>query len=153
MVPMTTETRFWAKVEKTVECWQWTAARVRQGYGHFRVGDRLIYAHRYSWQLAYGPIPTGTHILHRCDNPSCVRPSHLWAGTQAENMADMVHKGRSRTLHGGANGHARLTDEAVRTIRALAAEGWSQRRIARTFGVTKYPVQAILSGKTWRHVG
>jgi len=151
----TPEQRFWSHVEKTDGCWLWTAARFRQGYGEFHVGGKkghLVYAHRYSWELAYGPIPEGADILHRCDNPPCVRPDHLWAGTHAENMADMVAKGRSDTARGSANGNSRLTEADIPRIRALAAEGWSQRRIAREFGVTRGPIQAILCGRAWRQM-
>ena len=86
--------RFWPKVDKSGACWLWTAA-ARNGYGQLRVGARIIQSHRVSWELHHGPIPEGLHVLHTCDNPSCVNPDHLWLGTHGENMADRDAKGRN----------------------------------------------------------
>lgn len=94
--------RFWSKVKKTETCWVWTAGtfKYRNGYGQFRVrrGDPPAYAHRFAWELVNGPIPQGLHVLHRCDNPPCVNPAHLFLGTQIDNYRDMVSKGRSRSI-------------------------------------------------------
>lgn len=93
-MPKTIEDRFWAKVDRGGECWRWTAGCDSSGYGSLRVEHAKISAHRLSWQLHHGPIPPGQNVLHRCDNPRCVRPSHLFLGTQADNIADMLAKGR-----------------------------------------------------------
>lgn len=87
------EDRFWSNVDRTGDCWIWIGSRLPSGYG--RIGGRG-YAHRVSWALANGPIPAGMCILHRCDNPPCVNPSHLWIGTVADNMHDRDRKGRHR---------------------------------------------------------
>lgn len=90
-----TEARFWAKVDKTGDCWVWTAATNPKGYGQFYVeGMRL--AHRVSWILAHGPIPDDLCVLHRCDHPPCVNPAHLFLGTYADNNHDRDAKGRQR---------------------------------------------------------
>lgn len=94
------QNRFWAKVDKgsDAECWEWTASRNSYGYGQLAVvlpsGKRPRLAHRLSWELHVGPIPEGMCILHRCDNPPCVNPSHLFIGTKADNYRDMRAKGR-----------------------------------------------------------
>lgn len=89
------EERFWAKVNKTETCWLWTGAKQRLGYGHISIGnDRFTSAHRLAYELANGPIPDGLFACHRCDNPACVRPDHLFLGTQQDNLRDAWRKGR-----------------------------------------------------------
>lgn len=97
-------TRFWSYVNKTAGCWEWTGALSKKGdrrqrgagYGHFMVTWKTItMAHRYSWELAHGPIPAGVFVCHRCDNPKCVRPEHLFLGTALDNTRDMIAKGRA----------------------------------------------------------
>lgn len=86
--------RFMDKVRKTLDCWVWVGAMRPNGYGIFRVGKKLISAHRFSFESANGPIPNGKYICHSCDNRRCVNPSHLWAGSQSDNMKDALKKGR-----------------------------------------------------------
>jgi hypothetical protein len=92
------EDRFWSKVEIGDDCWLWTAATTHDGYGLLgRPGGRgMVTVHRLAWVIAFGPIPTGMHVLHTCDTPPCVNPAHLWLGTNADNIADKVAKGRAR---------------------------------------------------------
>lgn len=92
----TLEERFWEKVDKTGDCWEWTGFKNRQGYGQFQVSTKNGQpAHRVSFELANGKIPDGMHVCHKCDNPPCVRPDHLFLGTPSDNMKDMVKKGRN----------------------------------------------------------
>jgi hypothetical protein len=88
--------RFWPKVRKTGGCWEWSAATRLCGYGVLNVLGRTVDAHRISWELHYGPIPRGMVVCHRCDNPPCVRPDHLFLGTKRDNTHDMLRKGRGK---------------------------------------------------------
>ena len=88
------KTRFWAKVKKGDGCWEWQAQNVN-GYGRIRINGKLVLSHRVVWEMNNGKIPNGIDILHSCDNPSCVNPKHLWAGTHQENMKDRDNKNRN----------------------------------------------------------
>lgn len=166
------EGRFWEKVDKTPghgpkgDCWIWTAAT--GGFGYGRIGTRESsseQAHRVSYRLAYGEIPTGLCVLHRCDNPPCVNPTHLFAGTKADNTADMCAKGRNRTgdqhplrLHpelvprGEARAHSKLTATQVVSIRSHFADGVLKAELARQFGVDFMTIHSIVNRKTWTHI-
>ena len=150
----TLDQRFWDKVEKTDDCWNWKGARFNHGYGQFWNGRRPVVAHRYSWELHNGPIPDGLHCLHVCDTPDCVNPSHLFLGTHQDNMTDMVNKGRSRSVSAGeANRHAKLTEGAVRQIRKYhAAGGCTQSWLAIVYGVGSMTINSLLHYKTWKHI-
>lgn len=151
------EERFWSRVDRTGECWNWTGSGkgVGAGYGQIsRGGDKgqSVLVHRLSWELHNGEIPNGLHVLHRCDNPRCVRPDHLFLGTNADNMADKVSKRRHRTPNGEGNGSAKLTTEAVFQIRSQYESGLSQSNIAAAFGVSQTLVSAIVRRRLWAHV-
>lgn len=128
-------------------CWEWTGTRHRHaGYGQFRLGPKMIYAHRASWVIYNGQPPQGLHILHRCDNRLCVNPGHLFLGTNDENMADMVAKGRQAQRE--RHGRSKLTGEQVKAIRGLGGK-MLQREIAAMFGIRQQQVSHILRGVHW----
>ena len=152
--------RFWSKVEKSPGCWLWKAA-VASGYGTFRRPDgSMIGAHRMSYILAHGMIPDGLQVLHKCDNKLCVRPDHLFLGTQQDNMDDMIAKGRQargdRLNHpeqtGTLNNNTKLSLPTVVCIRSLHSAGYRQCDIARAVGVTRANVWAIIHNKSWQCV-
>jgi hypothetical protein len=160
------EARFWIKVEKTGDCWNWVAARDNRGYGKFGiagVGSRD--AHRVSFELANGPIPKGICVCHSCDNPSCVNPAHLFLGTQADNVADMTRKKRGtigpkstalrfpeKLPRGAANVSTKLMPEQVCAIRKQREQGQSLNQIARTFEVSAATVRQIVNRQTWKYL-
>jgi len=142
--------RFWSKVDKSGDCWEWTASRLPAGYGRFAVNGQMTTAHRVSYELKYGPIPTGLHVLHKCDNPPCVTPDHLFLGTQQDNMRDKISKGRQPV--GESVYQAKLTDGDIRIIRGLAEVGCKQSHIADFLGICRQIVSDIVLNKTWKHV-
>lgn len=161
--------RFWRFVEPGEGCWEWRGTRMLTGYGQIRSGGkdtRWMYAHRLSWEVHFGPIPEGMKVCHRCDNPPCVRPDHLFIGTDADNVADKVSKGRqlrgdnhpSRrrpdlVRRGEAKPMAKLTEDIVRAIRAEHAAGTiTMAALARRYGVSPSIISVVVARKTWRHV-
>lgn len=139
--------RFEAKVQCTESCWLWRGARYPAGYGVIWSGGKNVFAHRASWELAHGQIPDGQCVLHRCDNPSCVNPEHLFLGTKGENCSDRSAKGRD--AFGESNGMAKLTDERVRSIRR---DQRSDTVLGHIYGVSRMAIAYVRARRTWRHV-
>lgn len=148
--------RFWSKVKigSTDQCWEWQAGRNPKGYGQFmseRPG-RPILAHRQAWELTHGKVENGLHVLHSCDHPWCCNPAHLWLGTNAQNHADKMSKGRASGPRGDRHASVKLTSDDVRAIRALAVAGVSTRSIAQQHGISTVMVRYIVVRKSWVHV-
>ena len=140
--------RFWDKVKKGPDCWEWTACiNRREGYGIFTkvCGTRL--AHRISWIFEYGEIPEGMCVLHRCDTPGCVRPSHLFLGTQRDNLHDMYSKKRHKT--GDKHHGSKVTERDILNIRILDIP---QSALAKLYGLTQPTISAIKTRHTWKEV-
>lgn len=140
----TIQCHFWSKVDKSGDCWEWTAGGHKFGYGEFKVNGILYRAHRFSYELHKGKIPEMMGINHTCDNPKCVNPDHLYAGTQAKNMED-------RSIH-GKNPNRILTKDQVIEIKKLLSSGHSQTSIAKTFGVSQCTIWNIKESKTWKTI-
>lgn len=130
------------------ECWPWQGSKNNRGYG--RLGR--IYAHRLSFELRYGPILDDDHVLHQCDNPPCVNPSHLRRGTASENIREAYERSRKLAVRGDGNPRTKLTDEQVRQIRTLATEGLTYRQIAARFDTSLNYVGSIVRGEVRRFV-
>ena len=133
-------------------CWIWFGARSGPDYGSIRHNGYCGPAHRYFYEVLRGPIPIGLQVLHSCDLSSCVNPSHLFLGTQLDNMTDMGKKGRRADHRGVKSGTAKLTDDAVAAMRRLHADGASVRLIAGRFDVHEATAGQAISGHSWRHV-
>ena len=155
--------RFWAKVERRGpnDCWLWKAGANDKGYGNFKIGRSTLKAHRVSFEIHVHKLPAGQCALHSCDTPRCVNPAHLFAGTQADNMADMTNKGRRvpnfnmdlPVMPGVENPSHKLSEDDVLEIRRrYAAGGVSQRALAGEFGVCQRTVTVIVNGHAWRHL-
>jgi hypothetical protein len=176
--------RFWKHVEidGVFDCWRWAGRPDKDGYGRIReggVGSRTLKAHRVAWALHHGRTPEDNlFVCHRCDNPPCVNPAHLFIGTNSDNMADMVGKGRqARGDHHGARLHpesrprgerssyrlhperfprgeasnlAKVTQQAVDEIRHGAEKGTPQRALAKAYGLSKTQIARIIHGLSWR---
>lgn len=122
------------------------------GRAYILVGDRRIPAARVAHETWVGPIPEGQNVLHRCDVGDCIERTHLYTGTQQQNMADMTNRGRRRDPRGEASGRAKLTEDQVRSIRRRHAGGETMTSMAADFGVGHSTVRAVVDRRTWRHV-
>lgn len=158
--------RFWENVRKQMDgCWEWVGSKRGNGYGRFYVNGQSYGAHRVSFTITNGPIPSGMFALHHCDVRNCVNPHHLFLGTQTDNVKDMVQKHRqpkgethgSRTSPGrlprGERHHkAKVTERDVRDIRKEYGKGVSQRRLGREYGLAHCSIGSIVRGEFWKHV-
>jgi len=144
--------RFWEKVDRQTKdkCWNWLGA-TNWGYGVFGSRKNLIeHAHRTSWKLHFGEIPEGLLVCHKCDNRLCVNPSHLFLGTQEDNMKDMVRKNRS--AKGENHSQAKLNRKQVKMIRELYKKQVSQAELAARFNIDSSHVSNIVNYKLWKHI-
>lgn len=145
---------FWSHIVRENDpnaCWQWKGKIHSQGYGIFTFRGKEIYAHRFSHEYHFGEIPSGLWALHKCDNPPCCNPNHLFLGTNADNVADAVAKGRN--LRGEAVGTSKLTEEAVIQIKTrLLREKTTQTSLAIEYGVSQRAIGKIANGATWKHI-
>jgi HNH endonuclease len=153
-------TRFWSKVNKNGSipahrpglgaCWEWQAGKTK-GYGTFSHNGKIVYAHRVSWELTNGFIPNDLWVLHKCDNPACVNPEHLFLGTRQDNTDDMMHKGRNRQLHGDKHPAHKLTDAQVQFIRkSYDKYRITQTELAKMMNVSQGQIHNIVKRKQRR---
>lgn len=163
--PKSLKERFWKKVNKTEHCWVWTGCLGKDGYGRISTLNIPELAHRASWRLINGEIPKNLWVLHHCDNPSCVRPDHLFLGSHLDNMMDMVKKGRqakgdrnSSVKHpeklprGETHHFAKLNSKQIISIRKRFFHGEKQSRLSEEFNVSQSQISNIVIRKHWAHV-
>lgn len=154
------ESRFWEKVNilDPESCWEWQSSiKPNNGYGVFGIDGRMRLAHRVAFTLSVGDIPDDTQVLHRCDNPKCVNPAHLFLGTHLDNMRDKVRKGRQSRAGRGPKGEdaatSKLTEKQVREIRdKYATDRYTHAQLAIEYDLTPTAIGAVIRFQTWKHV-
>lgn len=147
--------RFWTKVKISAsdQCWEWTGSKYQNGYGQFFKSPMKITAHRFSFELAYGEISSDLVVCHSCDNRGCVNPLHLFVGTQADNIQDMVKK--KRRVHtsrvGSNNGRAKISEEEANEIRRLYSKGcFTAKQLGHSFGISETQTLRIINNQSWK---
>lgn len=138
------------KKNKETDCWEWQRGLFSNGYGQITINKKNTLAHRASYEEFVGSIPEGILVLHKCDNPICINPDHLFLGTNQDNMTDMVNKGRS--ARGEKNGRAKLTESEVAFIRRKLSEGKDAFDLSEQFNVSLSTIGKIQSYQTWKFV-
>lgn len=152
--------RFWSNIRKTDSCWIWEGGTTQSGYGRIKIEDKSIRVHRLMYELKIGMIPEGLFVCHHCDNPCCVNPDHLFAGTHTDNMHDMLRKGRGiypkgkrkpdDPRRGDTHSRSKLTRDKVDEIRLLFSSGnYNKSELGRMFGVTNANIGCIIRRVTW----
>lgn len=144
---------FWSRVDVRgpKDCWEWRGHRAKTGYGVLQLQGHKYLAHRIAWTRVNGDIPAGMLVCHKCDNPPCCNPAHLFLGTYVDNAQDRNAKGRQ--ARGSANGRAQLDEYLVRELRRMYATGrYTYKKLARMYGVSYTVVANILNEKLWKGV-
>jgi hypothetical protein len=147
------EIRFWRAVDKKGdnECWEWMGARHYKGYGEFAAKRMAKHkSHRFAWLLTYGEIPINLVVCHKCDNPPCCNPAHLFLGTTMENKQDSINK--NRHARGETSGKAKLNNQSILEIRKLDTEGRTRISLAAQFGISGRQVTSICRKDSWSHI-
>jgi hypothetical protein len=147
----TLEERFWSKVNKTSTCWLWIASK-RNNYGSFWYEGKTFKSNRFSYFLHFGYLPEDILVLHKCDNPLCVRPDHLFLGTTQDNIKDKIFK--NRQAKGSINGAAKLTEDQVKEIKKELSNDsiGLKTKLAKKYGVHKSLITQISKNKIWKHI-
>ena len=144
------EEAFLAKIDKTNECWEWFGPKNESGYGHLTFGGKIYLTHRFSYKYFFGGIPENMYVCHKCDNPSCVNPKHLFIGTPNDNVQDKMQKQRHRVLKGFDNSCSKLNKEILLKIRDKLNKGEKGAHIAKEFNLSPMTISNIKLNKSWR---
>lgn len=133
-------------------CWVWIGSRSENGYGQVQFRGRQWRSHRVSWSVFNGAIPEGKKVLHKCDNPPCINPNHLFTGTQSDNLLDCSRKGRLNSCVGERGLSAKLKEADVLKIRSLNSNGVARSELAKMYGVHVSTVDDLINGRSWGHL-
>ncbi len=150
--------KFWQRVDRRGpdDCWEWQSYINDSGYGVTRGRkNKAFRAHVMAYEFTYGPVPDGLFVCHKCDNRACCNPAHLFVGTPADNVRDMVEKGRiarDTGRRGELHGMSKVTDESVREMRRLASEGWSYVKLGLRYGISDVQASRIVRRICWYHL-
>ena len=150
-----TEEKFWKRLDKKSNgCWEWTKAHNKDGYGQTCYKGKMVWTHRMAWIYSKGEIPEGMHVLHKCDNPACCNPDHLFLGTHKDNMNDRDKKNRcnNKGLKGELNPQSRYTEKDILQMREMYKKGMKQKEIALIFNTTQPIISNIINRKYWKHI-
>jgi len=139
-------------IDKKSECWNWISSKNEKGYGAISIKNKHCIAHRESYKIFIGKIPKKQLVCHRCDNPSCINPSHLFLGNDKINSDDKIKKGRLVSSPGSKNGNSKLNEKDVIKIKLKINKGYNLVALAKEFNVTPESIYYIKNNKTWRHV-
>jgi len=146
--------RFWSKANilGDDDCWDWLVGKKKSGYGQFNIGHKNFYAHRIAWEIYTGKkIERKKVICHKCDNPSCVNPKHLFIGTQKDNIEDKHNKGRAARQDGENNPASKVSWDDVRDIRRMYESGiYTVLEISHLYPISRYQVSNIVRNKSWK---
>lgn len=153
----TIDQRLWNRVVVDNKgCWNWTGTKDTKGYGSIRFNKKGYWVHRFAWQLTYGEIPVSLMVCHRCDNPSCINPAHLFLGTAKDNSIDMMQKnrgGKGRFIRGHLPYNTKFTEEVIREIRSrYSKEAVTQTQLAQYYGTSQGHITNIVNGRAWSRV-
>jgi len=165
LVDRSARQRFWGKVDEQSkdECWEWKGGKYPNGYGRFWLRGVGVGAHRIAYLINTGIDPVGLVVCHKCDNPSCVNPDHLFLGTYSDNTRDMIKKGRwspappenRNPVQGDRHYRSKFTDDDIRDIRKFydhGSRGRGIRALAKRYNVRPNTIYSIVHNLTWKHI-
>ena len=145
---------FESNLDKSGDCWVWTGRTNQQGYGRYTYRrEKSVAAHRFAWEQVHGPIPKGMVVCHKCDNPPCCNPDHLFIGTPADNVRDCIAKGRKAITRGEAHPAAKVTEsDVIESRRKYSVEGVTCQKLGESYGLKAGSIYSIVSRENWRHI-
>ena len=141
-----------SNLKKTEWCWEWIGYKDKDGYGRMKFFKKFVHSTKMMWYLIYDAIPENVCVCHKCDNPSCMNPDHLFLGSVRENTLDAFGKGRRQGRKGSENNFVKLKEDEVKEIKKMLKDKISQKKIGELFGVSRGAISDISINRNWKHV-